>query len=190
MRVTSAWFWSRRTARGLLGVLVLLGVVFAGPPPAQAQQIVLEADQAALTKLLKKHTGKRWVLVKWRGAARLVLTRIKLSITPRGIYLAGTLKSVSPKFSTDVEIRVRPRLRGSLLVIDQKSATVTRPTGVLGYVPRKVLTRFLKSASAAKHFKRLRVDLKPVLGALGTSAAVTPRLKLGFGRISLIVTLR
>ncbi len=178
-----------RFAKGLLALAV--GLVVLGVPArsAQAQRIAVEADQKALTKLFKRQIGKRWVLMKWGGSERLVLVNPKLSITPLGIYVAGTLKSTSPKFSVEVEVRVRPRVRGARIEIVPSSVLVTRPAGVWGLIPRQILTRWLHSAEGKSWLAQAGLDLSPLLAVLGKPKKYTVTLKLGFGRLTLVVQL-
>lgn len=174
------------------GLLVLgLGLVTLGGAPGsvRAQRISVEADQKALTKLFKRQIGTRWVLLKWRGTDRLVLVKPELSITPLGIYVAGTLKSTSPKFSTEVEVRVRPRVRGARVEIVPSDVLVTRPRGVWGLIPRQILTRWLKSANGVSWLSQVGLDLSPLLGVLGKPKKYTIKLRLGFGRMTLSVQL-
>ncbi len=166
--------------------MVILGVA---PPKLRAQRIVVEADQKALTKLFRGQIGTSWVLVKWGGASRLVLENPRLSITPLGIYVAGTLKSTSPAFTTAVEVRVRPRVRGSRVEIVGSDVLVVRPSGIWGLLPRQILTRWLKSAVGMTWLSQAGLDLSPLLTMLGKPKKYTVKLRLGFGRLTLIVQL-
>ncbi|MFH2008404.1 MAG: hypothetical protein ABI333_17595 [bacterium] len=186
---TSAIPLSHRLAKGLLCLALMTAAVAAGPRPAAAQRITVEADQKALTALLRRQAGTQWVLLAWHGEARLVLVNPRLSITPLGIYVAGTLKSVAPDFTTEIEVRVRPMVKGATVTVSPADILVTRPTGVWGYLPRKILTRWLRSGSGAKHLAGYGLDLAPLLQALGKPSKMTVKVRLGFGRVTLIVSL-
>ena len=182
-------FLSPRWAKGLLALGMGLVILGGAPGSARAQRIAVEVDQKALTKLFKGQIGSSWVLAKWGGTHRLVLTNPRLSITPLGIYVAGTLKSTSPKFSTEVEVRVRPRVRGARVEIIPADVLVTRPRGVWGLIPRQILTRWLKSANGVSWLSQVGLDLSPLLGVLGKPKKYTIKLRLGFGRMTLSVQL-
>ena len=186
---TAATCSMTRLGKGLLALGVALVILGGAPASGRAQRITVEADQKALTKLFKGQIGTRWVLLKWRGTDRLVLVKPTLSITPLGIYVAGTLKSTSPKFSTEVEVRVRPRVRGARIEIVPTDVLVTRPSGVWGLVPRQILTRWLKSASGVSWLTQVGLDLSPLLAVLGKPKKYTVKLRLGFGRMTLTVQL-
>ena len=175
--------------KGLLALGLGLVILGGAPGSVRAQRITVEVDQKALTKLFGRQIGTRWVLLKWRGANRLVFVKPKLSITPLGIYVAGTLKSTSPKFSTEVEVRVRPRVRGARVEIIPANVLVTRPSGVWGLIPRQILTRWLKSASGVSWLSQVGLDLSPLLAVLGKPKSYTVKLRLGFGRMTLTIQL-
>lgn len=189
MRCTAADRLIPRLAKGLLGLGLGLAILGGAPRSGRAQRIAVEVDQKALTKLFSRQVGPRWVLLKWHGTSRLVLEKPRLSITPLGIYVAGTLKSTSPSFSTAVEVRVRPRVRGGRIEIVPAQVLVTRPSGVWGLIPRQILTRWLKSASGASWLAQAGLDLSPLLAMLGKPKKYTVKLRLGFGRLTLIVGL-
>jgi len=170
----------------LAGLLVLVG----DSNPALAQRVRVEADQHALTALLRKQMGTRWVLMRWRGADRLVFDKPRLSITPLGIYVSGRLASPSPAVDARIEVRIQPRIQGAVLTVDPDSVVVTRPTGVLGYVPRALLTRWLRSAAGRKQLQQFQIDLRQVLKAIGDVGKLKISLRLGFGRVALIVSLK
>jgi len=180
---------SSRLAKGLL--VLGLGVIILGGASrsVRAQRIAVEVDQKAVTKLFRQQIGTRWVLLKWRGADRLVLVNPRLSITPLGIYVAGTLKSSTPKFSTEVEVRVRPRVRGARVEIIPENVLVTRPGGVWGLIPRQILTGWLKSADGMSWLTQAGLDLSPLMAVLGKPNKVAVKLRLGFGRLTFIVQL-
>jgi hypothetical protein len=173
----------------LVPLAVLLSLVVLSPV-ARAQQVTVDIDQAALTKIIRKEVGDRWVLVELRGAPRLVIERPEATVTPGGVYLAGLLKSTSPDLSTPVEIRFQPVIREGILRIDPASLTVTRPTGMLGFMPRKILGAWLQGDTAREEIRRFQVDLRPLVKHLGGSSRSTLALRLAFGRISLLLTLR
>lgn len=168
-----------------LWVLVLLGL--APPLPARAQQVRVELDQEALTALLRRQAGVRWVLLRAGGKDRLVFEQPRVEVLPRGLYLHGRLASLSPELDVGVEVRVRPVVRGATLQVDPESVTVVQPDGALGYLPRTVLTRYLRSASGRRELARFSLDLRPVMKALGDPAKMTIRLRLGFGGLTLVV---
>jgi hypothetical protein len=176
-------------AKGLLALALGLLILGGAPRVARGQRIALEVDQKALTKLFRGQIGTSWVLLKWGGTSRLVLEKPRLSITPLGIYVAGTLKSTSPSFSTAVEVRVRPRVRGGRVEIVPADVLVVRPSGVWGMIPRQILTRWLKSASGVTWLSQAGLDLSPLLVMLGKPKKVTVKLRLGFGRLTLSVQL-
>lgn len=178
-----------RLVKGLLVCGLGLVILGSAPRSGRAQRIAVEADQKALTKLFKRQIGTRWVLLRWQGADRLVLENPRLGITPLGIYVAGTLKSTSPRFSTAVEVRVRPRVRGGRVEIVPTDVLVTRPSGVWGLIPRQILTRWLKSASGVSWLAQTGLDLSPLLAILGKPKKYTVKLRLGFGRLTLTIQL-
>jgi len=178
-----------RLVKGLLVFGLALVVLGGAPRSGQAQRIAVEVDQKALTKVFRRQVGTRWVLLRWKGASRLVLVRPRLSITPLGIYVAGTLQSTAPRFSTAVEVRVRPRVRGTRVEIVPTDVLVTRPSGVWGLIPRRILSRWLKSASGTTWLAQAGLDLSPLLAILGKPKKYTVKLRLGFGRVTLTVQL-
>ena len=181
----------RRPIRGLPGPVGLLLLALGcgiGTPSARAQRIRVEADQRALTTLLRKQQGSRWVLLRWRGADRLVLEQPTLTVTPLGIYVSGRLASTSPVFHVTVEVRIRPRVKNGVLRVGQGDVSVVRPAGVVGYVPRKALERWIRSPAGQKQLERLQVDLRPLLRAVGDPRKLRVALRLGFGRVALVVS--
>lgn len=178
-----------RRVQGLLGTAVMLLILGGAAMPARAQRVALEADSKALTKLFRKQIGTRWVLLKWHGTERLVFENPKLSITPLGLYVAGTLRSTAPVFSTAVEVRVRPRVKGSRIEIVPGAVLVTRPAGVWGIIPRRILKQWLNGAEGKKWLSQAQLDLSPLLAILGKPKKYTIGLKLGFGRLTLTVQL-
>ena len=155
--------------------------------PARAQEVRVEADQGALTALLRRQLGSRWVLLRARGKDRLVLDKPRVEILPRGLYLSGRLRSLTPELDLTVELRVEPTIRGTTLRADPETVTVVRPDGVLGYLPRAVLTRWLRSPPGRKELARFVLDLRPLMKALGDPAKMAIRLRLGFGSLALVV---
>ncbi len=151
--------------------------------------MALEVDQKALTRLLLRQVGTRWVLLRWHGQEQLVLHSVRLSITPLGIYLAGVLESRSPSFKVVLEVRVRPRVNGSTVVIAPGSVAVTRPAGVWGIVPRRILSGWLSSGAGRRWLAAASLDLAPLLAALGAPKKYAIGLKLGFGRLTLVLRL-
>lgn len=147
----------------------------------------MELDQEALTALLRRQAGVRWVLLRAGGKDRLVFDQPRVEILPRGIYLAGRLRSLSPALDVAVEVRVEPAIRGATLRVDPESVTVVRPDGPLGYLPRMVLTRYLRSPSGRKELSRFSLNLRPVMKAIGDPAKMAIRLRLGFGGLSLVL---
>ena len=63
-------------------------------------------------------------------------------------------------------------------------------TGVLGYLPRTLLTRWLRSPAGQKELQRFQLDLTPILRALGDPKKMRVSLRLGFGRVALLVDLK
>lgn len=174
----------------LLGATVLVGLVLGLGGEARAQTITVDIDQAALTRIVRKEVGERWTLMELRGTPRLILEKPEVTITPGGVYLAGLLRSTSPDVSSEVEVKFNPLIRNGILMIDPASLTVTRPTGMLGLLPRKILGAWLASDAARAELNRVKIDLTPLIKQLGGGARSTVTVKLGFGRISLVVTLK
>jgi hypothetical protein len=174
----------------LLGATVLVGLFLGLGGEARAQTITVDIDQAALTRIVRKEVGERWTLMELRGTPRLVLDKPEVTITPGGIHVGGTLRSTSPDLSSEVEIRLNPVIRNGILMIDPATITVTRPTGVLGLLPRKVLGAWIASDAARAEINRIRVDLTPLIKQLGGGSRSTVAVKLGLGRVSLVVTLK
>lgn len=175
--------------QGLLGGALLVLILAGAAGPARAQRVALEADGKALTKLFRRQIGTRWVLLKWHGKERLVFENPQLSITPLGIYVAGTLRSTAPAFSTAVEVRVRPRVKGSRIEIVPGAVLVTRPAGIWGLLPRRILKQWLNGAGGQRWLSQASLDLSPLLAVLGRPKKYTIGLKLGFGRLTLTIQL-
>lgn len=184
LRATRAW---RVGSRSLLACLLWLAIP---GPPAGAQEIRLEVDQGALTRLLRRQVGARWALLRWRGEVQLAVERPRVEVTPLGLYLSGTLVSRSPELRVAVEVRFRPRLHGMEIRIDPSSVRLTKPGGFLGFLPKRILEAFVKSGAGRRALAGLTVDLGPLVAALGKRAVKRIRLARGFGRVSLVVTLR
>jgi len=156
----------------------------------EAQRLSVEADQEALTALLRRQMGERWVLWRFRDKDRLVLDQPRVEVLPGGIYLSGRLRSLTPELDTIVELRVTPRILGSSLRLSAEDVTVLRPSGALGYLPRRVIQAYLRSEAGREELERFSLDLSPILRELGKPHRVRLRLRLGFGSLRLILAVK
>lgn len=152
--------------------------------------MMVEADQEALTSLLVRQMGNRWVLWRFGGKDRLVLVSPRVEVLPGGIYLSGRLRSPTPEVDTAVEVRLMPRVVGTSLRVSPDTVAVLQPTGALGFVPRQVLTRWLRSSAGRRELERFAVDLSPLIHAIGEPGRARIQLRLGFGNLRLVLTIR